>query len=295
MTTNELMPKFPPACYVNYRILIVNPKEFRRLEGYTIDNSKVFIMVCSGTMDITINGEDHHASSGSFFDCIDITTINIKRCDSNLRAWCLMVTFEFARQSLKNIRLVPFEHLNRPMISDLNILPPKATAVIEQQLTLLAAAVANKEHYFHSEQTELFYKSLCLELGNAIMAISKTRNNVSTKLSRKDFATLNFIKLVSKHFMREHSIKFYAQQLNVSPKHLARMVKELTGKTPHNIISDEITHEAMALLEDDSIPVGRISERLGFYDQAAFCKFFKRQIGISPVEYRLKSKIRQSE
>lgn len=62
------------------------------------------------------------------------------------------------------------------------------------------------------------------------------------------------------------------------------------GKTPHTVICDEITHEAMALLDDNSITIGRISEKLSFSDQAAFCKFFKRQVSISPTEYRLKNK-----
>ena len=295
MTTKELMPKFPPACYVNKHILIVNPKEFRRLEGVTINNSRIFMMVCSGEMDILLNGEECIAGSGMFFDCIDTTTIHIKRCDSSLRAWCVMVTFEFARQSLKNMRPVPFDHLGKPIITKNMSLSPKSTAIIEQQLTLLASAVANKKHFYHKELSELFYKSFCLELGNAIMASSQTKDKPETKLSRKDFATLNFMKLVTKHFAREHSIGFYAQELNVSPKHLARMVKELTGKTPHNIICDELTHEAMALLEDDRMSVRSISERLCFSDQAAFCKFFKKQIGISPMEYRMKSKTFEKE
>lgn len=42
------------------------------------------------------------------------------------------------------------------------------------------------------------------------------------------------------------------------------------GRTPHTVICDEITHEAMALLDDDRMTIRLISEKLGFSDQAAF-------------------------
>lgn len=62
----------------------------------------------------------------------------------------------------------------------------------------------------------------------------------------------------------------------------------MLGKTPHDIICGEITHCAMAMLKDDKIPVRQIAEELHFSDQASFCKFFKKQMGIPPMVYRKK-------
>lgn len=109
--------------------------------------------------------------------------------------------------------------------------------------------------------------------------------------SRRDFITLNFMKLVSKHFAKEHHIEFYADSLCISIKHLTRVIKEMIGKTPHTVICDEITHQAMTLLEDDSISIGEIAETLHFSDQASFCKFFKKQKKISPMAYRRQNKM----
>lgn len=53
------------------------------------------------------------------------------------------------------------------------------------------------------------------------------------------------MKLVSKHFAKEHHIEFYADSLCISIKHLTRVIKEMIGKTPHTVICDEITHQAM--------------------------------------------------
>ena len=105
-------------------------------------------------------------------------------------------------------------------------------------------------------------------------------------ISKRDHITLNFMKLVSKHFMEEHNIDFYAEALCISTKHLTRIVKGMTGKTPHTIICNELIHQAMAMLENDSIPVSQIAEELHFSDQAAFCKFFKKHKKVPPMAYR---------
>ena len=99
------------------------------------------------------------------------------------------------------------------------------------------------------------------------------------------------MKLVSKHFAKEHHIEFYADSLCISIKHLTRVIKEMIGKTPHTVICDEITHQAMTLLEDDSISIGEIAETLHLSDQASFCKFFKKQKKISPMAYRRQNKM----
>ena len=94
------------------------------------------------------------------------------------------------------------------------------------------------------------------------------------------------MKLVSKHFKEEHNVDFYAEALCVSTKHLIRVVKEIMGKTPHVVICNELIHQAMAMLEDESIPVSQIAEELHFSDQASFCKFFKKHKKVTPMAYR---------
>ena len=122
------------------------------------------------------------------------------------------------------------------------------------------------------------------------MSNETTIDDMQQGCRRSEAVALDFTKLVTKYFTRQHNIDFYAQALNMSAKHLTRIIKNTMGRTPHTVICDEITHEAMALLDDDRMTIGLISEKLGFSDQAAFCKFFKRQVSISPTEYRLKNK-----
>lgn len=290
MNIHELMPKFPPACYIKDQILLVNPNEFHRLEGTDIDSSRVFLMIYEGSVDIKLNRKMYHMESYSCVDSLDTVPIHIEKCGNDTKAWCMLVTYTFARNSLKNFKPVPIRKLLQTKDMPIHIFSEEESSRLDLRLRFLADAIAAKKHYYHNELAEVLYKCICLELGNAIMANETTIDNMQHRCRRNDGVVLDFTRLVNKYFSQQHNIEFYAQALNISEKHLTRIIKDTMGKTPHTVICDEITHEAMALLDDNSITIGRISEKLSFSDQAAFCKFFKRQVSISPTEYRLKNK-----
>lgn len=105
-------------------------------------------------------------------------------------------------------------------------------------------------------------------------------------LSRADNLTRDFIKLVSEHFLNERGVTFYADLLNISPKHLSQTVKECSGRTATELISLAILTEAKILLSNPNSTINQVASELKFSDQYAFSKFFKRECDISPSEFK---------
>ena len=81
----------------------------------------------------------------------------------------------------------------------------------------------------------------------------------------------------------------YADMCCVSKFHFARIFKEVTGDTPLNYRNKIRIDLAKELLENDYLAVCEIAESLGFASAAYFSDSFKRFVGISPSEYRVKS------
>lgn len=131
-----------------------------------------------------------------------------------------------------------------------------------------------------------------MEVGNIVLTHEKETDDFDSHFRRKDTIALEFSKPVAQNYKSEHGLDFYARKLNLSVKHLTRTIKKILGKTPHILITDELLGEAKKQLENDNIPVACIAEALCFSDQATFCKFFKRQVGLSPMEYRRRKKIK---
>lgn len=286
MTQKELSLLFPPDLYREGLLLLVSPESFHKLEGKTIERSRLHMLVCDGILELELNGKAYEMRGPSLIDIMDTVTVRINRASPDLRGWCLFITFEFASESLKNLRPGPLNHLLEQLCLPVWSLSQMENEILEKQLLLIKGALENPKHYYRQELCETYFRSFSLELGNIMFTHEENMDGAPSYISKRDFVTLNFMKLVSRHFMEEHNIDFYAKALCISNKHLTRVVKEMTGKTPHTVICNELIHQAMAMLEDDSAPVAQIAELLHFSDQAAFCKFFKKHKKVSPMAYR---------
>lgn len=88
------------------------------------------------------------------------------------------------------------------------------------------------------------------------------------------------------HYKTEHSVPFYARQMNITPQYLTSIIKAQTGRTVNNFICEMLYSEARNLLALSEFSIQQIATELHFSDQASFSKFFKRWAGISPLEFR---------
>ncbi|MDB5122062.1 MAG: helix-turn-helix protein [Mucilaginibacter sp.] len=79
----------------------------------------------------------------------------------------------------------------------------------------------------------------------------------------------------------------YAQSLAVHTNHLNRSVKEVTGKTTTQHVSERVLKEAYALLKHTDWTIAQIANSLGFEEPAYFANFFKKYTGSSPLMSRL--------
>jgi AraC-like DNA-binding protein len=108
----------------------------------------------------------------------------------------------------------------------------------------------------------------------------------ASNLSRGQLLVADFKRLVNTHFMKERSLQFYADRLFITPKHLTETLREITGKTAGDWISEAVTLEAKVLLQSPGLNISQISDMLHFADQSTFGKFFKNQTGMSPATYK---------
>ena len=96
----------------------------------------------------------------------------------------------------------------------------------------------------------------------------------------------DFMKLVIHHFKKEHSVAYYAEQMNLTPKYLSMSVRTASGYTPSDCIQKFLIQEAMVLLKNTNMTMKEIGSELNFRTSTFFCRYFKRCTGKSPLEYR---------
>lgn len=107
---------------------------------------------------------------------------------------------------------------------------------------------------------------------------------------RIDQLFYDFIRQIEQHYCTERRVKFYADLLHISPKHLSALSKELTGRTPAQWISSYVVVEAKRLLDSTPLTIQQISLTLNFPNQSVFGRYFKIHTGLTPKEYRHQEK-----
>lgn len=107
--------------------------------------------------------------------------------------------------------------------------------------------------------------------------------------SRKKIHFNNFAEMVRKNFRIYRDVAFYADKLCITVKYLTEIVKEQTGQSALEFISKYVIIEAKALLLSTTLSIQQIADTLNFPSQSVFGKYFKRETGISPRQYRQKT------
>lgn len=95
-----------------------------------------------------------------------------------------------------------------------------------------------------------------------------------------------FCTLVSQQYRSGAPMSDYAATLEVTATHLTRAVKEVTGKTAADLLTERVLHEARMMLAHTPHPAKQIAAFLGFGSAAYFTRFMQQHTGLSPSKLR---------
>jgi AraC family transcriptional regulator, transcriptional activator of pobA len=137
-------------------------------------------------------------------------------------------------------------------------------------------------------------RSLVLELIHFALKMQPPSTQVKHELNASERIATLFIELLERQYPLDEahqrvtlrSASDFAHQLNVHVNHLNRALKEITDKTTTHIIAERNLQEAKILLKQSTWAVSEIAYALGFVEVAHFNAFFKKQTGMTPLQFR---------
>ncbi|MGV3560293.1 helix-turn-helix domain-containing protein [Larkinella arboricola] len=98
--------------------------------------------------------------------------------------------------------------------------------------------------------------------------------------------TNRFRELLFSHIRTKQRVTDYASLLNITPNHLNKTVKAITGKSPTQWIDETILLEAKVLLSQTTLSVSEIAVEVGLDDPSYFTRLFKKYENQTPSAFR---------
>ncbi|TPG38129.1 helix-turn-helix domain-containing protein [Flavobacterium pectinovorum] len=161
----------------------------------------------------------------------------------------------------------------------------KIKSIFEQMITEINSDYTYKYDVLRNLVFELIHSAMKLQPAN----ISVTQHsNASSRISSL------FLELLERQFPIENarqrfglrSAADFADQLTIHVNHLNRALKETTQKTTSEIIAERILQEAKILLKHTDWNISEIAYSLGFEEPTHFNNFFKKNIQLTPRQFR---------
>ena len=268
------------------KFALLTANDSAMLQKFRVIGCRIMLLVFSGSMEAEVNGKNVVMERCDFLDILEGTSFSLSSGSPDMDFYCVLTSREFIVEVLQNIVPGPKDYFSLLLLNPVLRLTASATSKLFKQLRLIDDMLGDLNHNYRTEMVRTYFKAFALELGNLLIREQHLPALDKQTLAVKDTLMANFMDLVWKNFRERREVSFYAKELCVSTKHLARVVKSCTGKTPHEVIDAEVLGLAIQLLKNEEILVQQVADILHFTDQAAFSKFFKKYIKMSPSEYR---------
>ena len=152
-------------------------------------------------------------------------------------------------------------------------------AMIEQEL----------HHAIDKHTRELIISNIELLLNYCLRFYDRqfiTREEINHSVVKRFMELLD--DYISSKALREGlpTVAYFADKCCLSSGYFGNLVRVETGRTAKDIIADRLLAHAKQLLNDDTLTITMISERMGFDYPQHFVRFFKSHTGKTPSAFR---------
>lgn len=240
------------------------------------------IIVNSGNLDIEIDNQIHSLSKYSLAYLPPNTSFKIKSGDTRFRGYIMMFSNAFIESLQVPLAINKEKAFVRKSLSD------DAHYSMNQTFMLIKDEISNQEHVFRKEKLSNLVSILFIDLLNVFVKNSNMFPGLSFsgESKRRTKLSKDFFSLLKEYSREQRQVGFYADKLCITPKYLTFLLKQSTGKSANEWITNAVISDAKHLLKNSGNSIKEVSYTLNFANQSFFGKYFKKMVGISPKDFQ---------
>jgi AraC-like DNA-binding protein len=256
------------------------------------------IISCNeGTMNLTLNEAKYTLRKNDMLVILPYSLMGNINMDENTKIGICGLAPEFIRSisetEVSIDRILADVHRN-PMFH--MQMDDSKRVTLQSYYNIISAKISDSNKYLRKAVLRYAVSAMFCEIMAEIGTIPSVekREPISTPDNTMRVFKL-FLKELGKDDGRHRSVNYYADKICYSPKYLSFVVKTVSGRTALSLINEHTMKQVKYQLLYSDKSIKQISEEFNFPNLSFFGKYVKRNVGMSPAQYRAKSKIKAEE
>lgn len=243
--------------------------------------SGIFALCTRGTIRVTINLSEYTILPNDYITLLPDSFIQIHEMTDDIH----LSFIGFSSRIVNGSDYFKMSLRSFSLISDNPVLPlPEALASFTARAISLWYSAGEFTELVSNE--DMVKNVMKVFLQTSIILYQSDTREEQVPFSKNYRMSRDFIQLVMQHYLSERRVSFYADKMGISVENLCRITKAQIQKTPLDIISSFLIMDAKTQLKSTKHSVKEIAFSLGFPNLTSFCKFFRKYVNLSPLEYR---------
>ncbi|MDR2223272.1 MAG: helix-turn-helix domain-containing protein [Flavobacteriaceae bacterium] len=230
---------------------------------------------------VSIDFKEYPIAKGSFIVVGEDNIVSFKRVSKGFSMHCYFIKRDLASEIAYVLPNELFSYLHYFPIQYFKV-EDQTSYGLWQSLTL----------YLMTHSTSHIKQLLCNQFQNLFLTLAEFITYEAFVLekhySRQEELCWKFWDLISIYAKEHREVSFYAEKLFVTPYYLSQVTQQFLNYSPKELINRQVILEIKHFLKSTDLSIGQIAEQLHFVDPSYMGRFFKREVGINPLEYRKK-------
>lgn len=245
-------------------------------------NFSLMALCQQGTATYDIDTRQQTVKPGDLLFISEGHIVNNYQASSDFSCLCILVSTAYYHsfvQNVKNVSSLLLFSMNNPVVA----LTQREIEVYTNYYRVIGEKILDTRHHYQDELVKTWLLAMFYDMSNVIWRVDQNEKKAQ---SRADIVFSRFIRLLEEHYRTERRVNWYAKQLEITPKYLSEVVKEVSKRTPNDWIDHYVVLEIRVLLKNSTKSIKEITEELNFPNQSFLGKYFKEHVGVSPLAYR---------
>lgn len=274
--------------YMDEDIIMINKWEDTAHSNEAIKfGGLLFVFCLEGSVRVKINSSSHLIQTNDAIIIQPNAIFSHSTPSARDRMGLIGFSTRFLQHAMKLEKKMwntAFYYYNNPVIHT-----GKENNIFRHYKELIMAKINSGPHLCHKEiMRHLFsalFTEITIELDKGVPQ-DNTTNKSQNCLRQADYIFHRFINKLSADDGTHRSISYYADTLFCTPKHLSKVIKEISGRTPLELINEHTIELVKYRLKHSEKAVKEIAEEFKFSNPSFFGKYVKKHLGVSPQQYR---------